>query len=72
MHIKIINRFKKNRNLFFCTYSPLLEPAIKNFTVAKTVKVFKGICYIQAVSVAYFTEILANNKIPFSVITTLN
>lgn len=71
-HIKIIGRIKKNKNLYFCTYNPLLDEAINNFKDAKTIKVFKGICYIHFISLGYFTEILSRNKVSFSVLTTLN
>jgi hypothetical protein len=69
--IKIIGR-RKNKNIYFCNYNPLLDKAISNFKNAKTVKVIKGICYIQAISLSYFTEMLSLDKISFSVITTLN
>lgn len=69
--VKIIGRIKSNKNLYFCQYSPLLDAAIANFKIAKTVKVIKGVCYIQFVSLGYFTEILSREKVGFSVITTL-
>lgn len=70
--IKIIGRINKNKNLYFCTYNPLLDRAIKNFRVAKTVKVLHGICYIKHVSLGFFTELLDQDKVKYSVITTLN
>lgn len=70
--IKIIGRIKRNKNIFFCNYSPALDEAINNFKEAKTIKVIKGICYIQHISLGYFTEILSRNKVNFSVITTLS
>ena len=70
--IKIIGRIKKNKNLYFCNYNPLLDEEIKNFATAKTVRVYKWKCYINFVSLGYFTEILSRNKVTFSVITTLN
>ncbi|MCA6367617.1 MAG: hypothetical protein IM631_12800 [Cytophagales bacterium] len=69
--VKIIGRIKSNKKLYFCQYSPLLDSAIANFKSARTVKVLKGICYIQFVSLGYFTEILSRDKVKFSVITTL-
>ena len=70
--VKIICRMKKNKNLYFCNYTPSLDEAINNFKSAKTVKVIKGVCYISFVSLGYFTEILSRNKVNYSVITTLN
>lgn len=70
--VKIFGRIRNNKNLYFCKYSPLLDKAIDNFKEAKTVKVFKGIVFINFISLGYFTEILSNQKINFSVITTLN
>ena len=69
--VKIICRMKKNKNLYFCNYTPSLDEAINNFKSAKTVKVIKGVCYISFVSLGYFTEILSRNKVNYSVITTL-
>lgn len=69
--IKFINRINKNRNLYFCDYHPALDKAIQNFRIARTVHVLKGVCYIKSVSFGYFTELLSNQKTPFSVITTL-
>ena len=74
MEIKIIGRIAKNKNLYFCDYSPLLLPAIKNWAPLNNgcVKVMKGKCFIKSVSLGFFTEILAKNNVPFTVITTLN
>jgi hypothetical protein len=68
--IKIIGK-GKNPNLYFCEYNPKLDKAIKNFQVAKTVKVIKGTCFIKNVSLAFFCELLSWDKIPYSVITTI-
>lgn len=70
--IKIIGRIKKNKDLYFCTYTPALDKAINNFKSVGTVKVLRGICYISFISLGYFTEILSRDKVRFSVITTLN
>ncbi len=70
--IKIVGRMNKNKNLFFCKYSPELDRAIKNFQVARTVKVINGTCFIQHVSLGFFTELLSRDNVKFSVITTLN
>lgn len=70
--IKIIGRINKKKNLYFCKYDPLLDKAINNFKEARTVKVIKGVCYIYFTSLGYFTEILCNNNVKYSVITTLN
>lgn len=71
-NIKIIGRIKKNKNLFFCDYSPALDTAINNFKGTKTVRVLWGKCFISFVSLGYFTEILSRDNVPFTVITTLN
>lgn len=70
--IKIIGRINKNKKLFFCAYNPLLDGAIDNFRIAKTVKVLHGTCYIKHVSLGFFTELLDRDKVKYSVITTLN
>jgi hypothetical protein len=70
--IKIYGRIKKNKNIYFCDYSPCLDRAINNFRVAHTVHVIKGVCYIKFISLGFFTELLAWDHIKFSVITTLN
>lgn len=69
---KIIGRINKSKNLYFCNYHESLQPAINNFKSANTVKVLNGVCYIHFTSLGYFTEILSNNHVPFSVITTIN
>jgi hypothetical protein len=69
--IKIIGR-TKNKNLYFCENNPLLKPAIEHFKSVRTVRIFKNICYIEHISLAYFIEILHKNKVSYSVITTLN
>lgn len=72
MEIKIIGRIKKNKNLYFCKYHKSLETAISNFKDTRTVKVLNGVCYIHFTSLGYFSEILSNNHVSYSIITSLN
>ena len=69
--IKIICRIKKNKNWFLCKYTPTLDKAISNFKSARTVRVINGICYIQHISLGYFTQILMRENVQITVITTL-
>lgn len=70
--IKIVGRINKNKNLFFCKYSPELDKAINNFKIARTVKVINGICFIDHVSLGFFTELLSRDNVKFTVVTTWN
>ena len=70
--IKIYGRIKRNKNIYFCTYSPSLDRAIANFREARTVHVIRGVCYINFMSLGFFTELLSRDNVKFSVITTLN
>ncbi len=69
--IKLFGSTSKRRGVYFCDYHPILDNAINNFVAVKTARVFKGKCYIMDISFGYFTEILAREHIPFTVITTL-
>jgi len=70
--IKIIQRINKKSDLWFCDYNPALDRAINNFKCARTVKVINNVCYIKPVSLGFFTELLSWDKVPYTVITTLN
>lgn len=71
--IKIIGRTNKSKVLYFCDYSPLLDKAINNWKgIPGCVKVMYGKVYINFTSLGYFTEMLSNEDVRFSVITTLN
>ncbi len=56
---------KKNKNLYFCNYTPSLDEAINNFKSAKTVKVIKGMCYISFVSLDILRRYLAEIRLIF-------
>jgi len=70
--IKIIGRIKQKCNLYFCDYNPLLDKAINNFKIIKTVKVINNVVYIQATSLAFFVDLINEENIDYQIITTLN
>lgn len=70
--IKFTTNINKNKDLYFCDYHPSLDKAIQNFRIAKTVHVLRGVCYIKGVSFSYFTELLRNQGVSFSMITYFN
>jgi hypothetical protein len=51
-------KITETKKMGYFEYTPLADEAIKNFKNVKTVRVYKGIVFVQMCSFHFFTQLL--------------
>lgn len=62
---------ENHKNLSFFKYNKLSDKAIKNFKSIGTVRIFKGIVFVQRVSFPFFLDLLMRDTKQIKIITKL-
>lgn len=62
---------ENRKNLSFFKYNRLSEKAIQNFKAVGTVRVFKGIVFVQKISFPFFLDLLIQETKQIKIITKI-